>query len=332
MAKTPRDPATEPDEPVAEAAAPAEPREVTYTSADGLALFARDYGDRLSPWLPVVCLPGLSRSSRDFHTLALQLAGHRHRPRRVVAFDYRGRGRSAWDRDPQGYNPITEMNDVISGMAHLGIPRAIVVGTSRGGIIAILMGVARPAMVAGIVLNDVGPALEPLGLARIKSYIGRTPVPDDWADAVHIQQRLHGSQFTAWKDADWEDFARATYRDVDGRPASDYDPALATTFAGVEFDQPIPTLWDEFRALKSVPVLVIRGENSDLLSAATITEMAAIHPDVQAVTIPGEGHPPALRGPVVTRISTFITGVEGPAPPSDAVIPRDAPAFDLDPG
>src|SRR5690606_10573258 len=131
------EPPASPAGPAASSAAVVDMREVTYTSADGLSLSARDYGNRLSPWLPVVCLPGLSRTSRDFHALALHLAGHRHRPRRVVAFDYRGRGNSAWDRDPQGYNPVTEMNDVVSGMAHLGITRAIVVGTSRGGIIAL---------------------------------------------------------------------------------------------------------------------------------------------------------------------------------------------------
>jgi pimeloyl-ACP methyl ester carboxylesterase len=305
-------------------------REVFYTAADGLSLFARDYGDRISPWLPVVCLPGLSRNSRDFDALALYLAGHRHRPRRVVAFDYRGRGRSAWDRDGEGYNPITEMNDVFSGMAALGIPRAIVVGTSRGGIIALLMGVARPAAVAAIVLNDIGPALDALGLARIKAYIGRTPVPDDWVDAANIQRRLHGSHFTAWQDADWDAFARLTYREENGRPVADYDPALATTFAGVEFDRPIPTLWDEFRALQHVPMLVVRGEHSDLLSPATVTAMADAHPGLQVETVAGEGHPPLLRGPILSRISSFITGVEGAGPPTDAVVPREAPPFDLD--
>jgi pimeloyl-ACP methyl ester carboxylesterase len=306
-------------------------REVFFSAADGLALFARDYGDRISPWLPVICLPGLSRNSRDFDVLARALAAHRHRPRRVVAFDYRGRGRSAWARDREDYNPLTEMNDVFSGMAALGIPRAIVIGTSRGGIIAMLMGVARPAAVAAIVLNDVGPVLDARGLARIKAYIGRTPVPNDWADAANIQRRLHASHFTAWQDADWDAFARATYRDEDGRPQPDYDPALATTFAGVELDRPIPAMWDEFRALGHVPMLVVRGEHSDLLSPATVAAMAEVHPDLQAETVPGEGHPPLLRGPILSRISSFITGVEGAGPPADAIIPREAPAYDLDP-
>src|SRR5579871_5478094 len=119
-----------------------EPREVHYRSSDGLALFVRDYGPRLSPWLPVVCLAGLSRSGRDFDQLGKMLAGDPERPRRVLALDYRGRGRSAWDGSSDNYNPLTEMGDVFDGMAALGVPRAVVVGTSRGGIIAMLMAVA----------------------------------------------------------------------------------------------------------------------------------------------------------------------------------------------
>ena len=163
-------------------------REAIYSSADGLKLSARDYGNPLSPWLPVVCLAGFTRDSRDFHELAIHLSTHRHRPRRVVAFDCRGRGRSQWAESAESYNPLTEMNDVLDGMAALNIPRAVVVGTSRGGIIGMLMGVARPATVAGLVLNDVGPVIEAQGLARIKTYVGRTPQPDDWADAAHLLQ------------------------------------------------------------------------------------------------------------------------------------------------
>jgi pimeloyl-ACP methyl ester carboxylesterase len=307
-------------------------RDVFYTSADGLKLYARDYGDRLSPWLPVVCLAGLTRTSRDFDALAVHLASHRHRPRRVVAFDYRGRGQSEWDPDTAGYNPATEMNDVLDGMAMLGIPRAVVIGTSRGGIIGMLMGVTRPATLAGLVLVDVGPALDQRGLARIKTYVGRTPTPQDWTDAAAIQRRLHGGQFTAWQDADWDDFAHATYAEKYGRPVPDYDAkGLATTFAGVEFDQPVPTLWDEFRALKDVQIQLVYGERSDLLSAATVAEMQSIHPSIQLVKIVNEGHPPRLAGGVLLgKISAFITGVEGAVPPDDAIVPREVPAYDLD--
>lgn len=310
---------------------PAAPREATYWSTDGLRLFARDYGDTISPWLPVVCLPGLTRSSRDFHDLALHLSTHRYRPRRVVAFDYRGRGRSAWDKNIDNYNPLTEMTDVLDGMAALGIARAAVVGTSRGGIIAMLMGVARPAAVAGVVLNDIGPAIEARGLARIKTYVGRTPTADSWDDAVGLMRRLHGAQFTALGDDDWQAWTRLTYRDEGGKPVSDYDPALAQTLDGVEFDKPVPNLWNEFRMLTRVPVLAIRGENSDLLSAETLVAMAAMHPGLDSVTMPGEGHAPLLRQTsILQRIATFLTNVEGAGPSADAVIPRAMATYDLD--
>jgi len=303
------------------------PREVYYTSSDGLALFARDYGDRTSPWLPVICLPGLTRTGRDFDALAVHLSTHRHRPRRVVAFDYRGRGRSAWDKGRNGYNPATETNDILDGMAALGISRAVVVGTSRGGIIGMIMGMLRPAVVAGLVLNDVGPALEARGLARIKAYVGATPLPDDWHDAARIQKKLHGRAFPQWSDADWDYYARLTYGDANGRPVSEYDPGLAETLAGIDFDRPVPALWDEFRALKNVPMLAIRGANSDLLSAETLVAMAAAHPGLETVVVDDEGHPPLLRdGRLLARISSFITGIEGDSPPAGAIIPRPPPA------
>jgi pimeloyl-ACP methyl ester carboxylesterase len=308
----------------------ADVRDVAYASADGLSLHARDFGDRLSPWLPVVCLPGLTRTTRDFEALAAYLATHRARPRRVVAFDYRGRGKSGWDRRRDGYNPATETTDIFDGMAALNIPRAVIVGTSRGGIIGMMMGTLRPATVAGLVLNDIGPAIEARGLARLKTYVGRTPVPDDWADAARIQKRLHGGAFTRWDAGDWDHFARLTYADEGGIPKPDYDPALAATLAGIEFDRPIPALWDEFRALKDVPVMAIRAANSDILSAETLATMTSAHPGVDTITVPDEGHAPLLRGPLLPRIAAFIARIEGGSVSPDAVVARDLPAFDLD--
>jgi pimeloyl-ACP methyl ester carboxylesterase len=307
------------------------PRDFFYSSSDGLTLYARDYGDPIAPWLPVICLPGLTRNSRDFEDLAVYLSTHRHRPRRVVCFDYRGRGRSAYDRDVNNYNPLTEMNDVLDGMAALGIPRAVVVGTSRGGIIAMLMAVARPASLAGVVLNDIGAVIEARGLVRIKSYVGRIPQPNDWADALGILRRLHGPSFPGLSSDDWDAFVRATFRDEAGSPVVDYDPAIAETLAGIEFDKPAPSLWNEFRALHAVPVFAIHGANSDLLTGETLAAMAADHPRFDSLTVPGQGHPPLLRQPqYLQRISAFITGVEGAGPPADAIVPREHVALDLD--
>jgi pimeloyl-ACP methyl ester carboxylesterase len=247
-----------------------------------------------------------------------------------VAFDYRGRGRSAWDRRRDGYNPLTETNDIFDGMAALNVSRAVIVGTSRGGIIGMMMGTMRPAAVAGLVLNDIGPAVEARGLARLKTYVGRTPVPDDWADAARIQRRLHGGAFTAWGQSDWDSFARLTYAEEAGQPKSDYDPALAATLAGVEFDRPIPALWDEFGALKDVPILAIRGANSDLLSQETLAAMVAAHPSVETITVPDEGHPPLLRGSLLPRIAVFIARVEGASVSPDAVVAHKPADYSLD--
>jgi pimeloyl-ACP methyl ester carboxylesterase len=307
--------------------APPESREVHYRSSDGLALFVRDYGPRLSPRLPVVCLAGLSRNSRDFDQLGKVLAGDTERPRRVLAFDYRGRGRSAWDGSSDNYNPLTEMGDVLDGMAALGVPRAAVVGTSRGGIIGMLMAVARPTMLAALVLNDIGPTIEPLGLARLKTYIGRMPAPDDWADAERVLRRLHGAQFTGLSDADWQAYTRLTFHNDNGRPAGDYDPALARTLDGIEFDKPLPTLWKEFAAFASMPILVIRGENSDLLSPETVAAMAAAHPGLETITVAGQGHAPLLiHNQLIQRIAAFVAAVENAHPGSDALIPEHTEA------
>ena len=306
-------------------------RDRYYTSSDGLRLHVAEYGDTISPWLPVVCIPGLSRSARDFHELALHLSTHRQRPRRVLAFDLRGRGLSEWDKDIAHYTPLVEMQDVLDGMAALRVDRAVVVGTSRGGIIAMLMAVARPSVLAGIVINDIGPAIEARGLARLKTYIGRTPAPDDWDDAVRILRRLHGGQFNALDDEEWWAFARMTWRDEEGLPTSDYDPALARTFDGVEFDRPMPTLWREFAAMGAIPFLAIRGENSDILSAETLARMEREHPRFDHIMIAGEGHAPLLiRSAVLQRISAFAMATEGPAAPLDAIIPQEGSGFDLD--
>jgi pimeloyl-ACP methyl ester carboxylesterase len=307
------------------------PRDLFYTSGDGLRLHVAEYGDAISPWLPIVCIPGLSRSARDFHELGLHLSQHPHRPRRVLAFDLRGRGLSEWDKDIAHYAPVVEVQDVLDGMAAFGIDRAIIVGTSRGGIIAMLMAVARPSVITGVVLNDIGPQIEPRGLARLKTYIGRTPAPDDWDDAAHILRRLHGNQFTALGDDDWRAFARMTWRDEGGLPSGNYDPALARTFDGVEFDRPLPALWQEFAALNATPVLAIRGENSDIFSVETLARMAREHPRLDQIVIEGEGHPPLLiRNSLLQRISTFIMASEGQSPPLDAIGMRGAPGFDLE--
>jgi len=278
-----------------------------YTSSDGLRLHARVYGDRLSDALPAVCLPGLTRNAADFHDLALRLARDPRTPRPVVAFDYRGRGRSAHDRNWRNYDVVVETGDVIAGLAALGIGHAAFIGTSRGGLIVHAMGAMRPALMKAVVLNDVGPVIEGAGLAQIRAYLDGAPKPKDFADAAAIMRTAQRGDFPALSDADWERMARAFYAEGKRGPAPLYDPALLNTLKAVYLNAPLPTFWPQFEGLTGVPLLAIRGENSRLLSAATLADMARRHPRMEAVTVAGQGHAPLLEtGDLPERIAAFI--------------------------
>lgn len=285
--------------------------DLTVSAADGLRLYARDYGPRLGDALPVVCLPGLTRNSADFHELALALASDAQRPRRVLAVDYRGRGRSEHDPNPKNYDVRIELGDVLQVLTAAGVAEAILVGTSRGGLITMAMAAMRPALVRGAVINDIGPVIEAAGLRRIRGYVGKLPAPADAAQAVEIAKTLMGEQFGGLDEEDWRVFVATTWIQSDGRLASSYDAALLKTLEGVDLDAPLPILWPLFGGLKGVPVLVLRGANSDILSAATLQAMAGAHPDLQAVTLLGEGHAPLLhRAEAIAAIRRFVARVD----------------------
>ncbi|RUU51912.1 alpha/beta fold hydrolase, partial [Mesorhizobium sp. M2C.T.Ca.TU.002.02.1.1] len=176
--------------------------DIFYIAPDGLKLHARVYGEAHAG-LPVICLPGLTRNARDFHELALHLSGKAERPRKVVAFDYRGRGQSDQDPDIGHYNVGVEAGDVLAGLSALGIEQAAFIGTSRGGLIIHVLGALKPAALKAIVLNDIGPVIEAEGLAHIRAYLDRAPKPKTFAEAVDAQRRVHGADFPALSDADW---------------------------------------------------------------------------------------------------------------------------------
>jgi pimeloyl-ACP methyl ester carboxylesterase len=280
-----------------------------YAAPDGIRLHARVYGTPGSRALPVVCLPGLTRNARDFHALALLLAPERT----VVAFDYRGRGQSAYDPDWTHYQLPVEAADVQAGLLALGIESAVFIGTSRGGLIIHLIALSRPSVLKAVVLNDVGPVLDSEGLAHIKTYLERAPRPRDLADAVAIQRSIHGNAFSALGTADWERMAAALYRvDSGGALVPDFDPKLVYTLKDIDLDQPIPDLWAPFEALRGIPLLAIRGANSKLLSAATLAEMARRHPDCTTLTVEGQGHAPLLEtGTLPETIAAFVARVDG---------------------
>ena len=280
---------------------------IFVTAQDGLRLHVRCYGPRTATALPMVCLPGLARTGADFETLAARLASDPDRPRRVIALDSRGRGRSDYDRDPANYSLAVELADLIAALTALDIARAVFVGTSRGGLLTMLLAVARPTAIAGCVLNDIGPVIDLEGLIRIKSYVGKLAPPASMRDAADILRGLFGRQFPKLSDDDWAGFARRTFKEAGGRIVPDYDVKLATTLEATDLTQPPPTLWKEFDALARVPVMVIRGGNSDLLSAATVEAMRAHHTGLNVVEVPDKGHAPLLTGDdIIGRIASFV--------------------------
>ncbi len=284
-----------------------EPTSIFVSAPDGLRLHVRDYGGASRPALPVVCLPGLARTAADFEALAGALSNDAARPRRVIALDYRGRGQSEYDRDPANYAFHTEIGDVIAVITALDCTPAIFVGTSRGGILSMMLAALRPTVIAGVVLNDIGPVIEPKGLMRIKGYVGRLPQPRSFEEGAEILRRLFDAQFPKLGPEDWLAAARRTFKqEDDGTLVPTYDVKLAKTMEGVAFDKPLPALWKEFDALANVPLMAIRGENSDILTATTVEAMRAHHAKMETIDIPDQGHAPLLaEDDVIARIADF---------------------------
>ncbi|NVO13970.1 MAG: alpha/beta hydrolase [Rhodoplanes sp.] len=277
------------------------------SATDGLRLHFREYGDRTRPGPPVVCLPGLTRTAADFHPLACALAGDPARPRRVLALDYRGRGLSGYDPDPSRYAVGIELDDVLTVLTAADAMPAVLVGTSRGGLISLAMAAARPAAIAGVVLNDIGPVIEPAGIARIKTYVGGAGTPPSFADGAAALRRLFADQFPDWTDDDWSGMAHRTWRHENGHLVPTYDQAIAQALKSFDLTKPLPELWPQFEALANVPVMVIRGGLSDILSAATVEKMREHRPDLEAIEVPRQGHAPDLAGDdVIARIAAFV--------------------------
>lgn len=283
------------------------------TANDGLRLHVRTYGARAIAAMPVVCLPGLARTGADFDRLASALSTDPSRSRHVVALDYRGRGGSDYDRNPLNYNFVTELADLLAVLTALDFGPAVFVGTSRGGILAMLLASARPTALAGVVLNDIGPVIEVQGLARIKSYVGNLPEPKSHADGADILRRLFSAQFPRLSEDDWLAFSRRAFKEQSGRLRPTYDVKLAKALEGIDLARPLPSLWAEFDALSRVPLMVVRGANSDVLSAATVEAMRERRADLDYIEVPDQGHAPLLaEEEIIDRIGSFIAARERP--------------------
>ncbi|MCL4765051.1 MAG: alpha/beta hydrolase [Hyphomicrobiaceae bacterium] len=284
----------------------------TFSARDGLRLYARRYPAPGSHLRPVLCLPGLTRNSRDFHDIAMALSSG-ERARAVYALDSRGRGSSQYDRDWRNYAVPIEMLDVEDLVTLLGLESPAIIGTSRGGLVAMVLAAAQPTAVGAVVLNDIGPVIERGGLIRIAGYVGSMPLPSSWEDAANMVAEMNRRAFPAVRQDQWAEIARQWFNEANGRPAPGYDPNLARSFSVT--DGPIPALWPQFMALARVPLLVIRAENSDILSAATVQQMRARHPQCASLTVAGQGHAPLLKdAETIAAIAGFLADVDAGRP------------------
>lgn len=287
---------------------PAAFREHFFSAEDGLRLHAREYGAHQPGTLPVICLAGLTRNCRDFDALARLLAADTNTPRHVFALDYRGRGQSGHDADWKNYNARTEARDVATALTVFGIEHAAFIGTSRGGIVTMMLAGSRPGAIAAAIFNDSGPVIEGEGLARIRSQLRKMPHPRDINEAIELQKQALGHQFPALDDAAWLRHTSAIYRQEKGQFVPDHDPKLLKTLEAIDFSRPLPTFWPQYRGLDQVPLMILRGETSDVLSAQSVEEMQADRAArTEIVTVTGQGHPPLLEtGDLPQRIAAFL--------------------------
>ena len=276
-----------------------------WWSRDGLRLHYRDYaGPADKP--PILCLPGLTRNARDFEMLANRLAGNW----RLLCLDFRGRGESAYAKDPLSYVPLTYLQDVEALLAEAGIERFVSVGTSLGGIVTMLLAATDGARLAGVVLNDVGPELNPAGLSRIRSYVGKGVWHPTWMHAARHVAEAQGDVYPTYGIEEWLCMAKRLYRvNSSGRIVLDYDMKIAEPFR-VPGGDAGPDMWPTIDALKGRPVLVVRGERSDILGADIAERMTARLDDAELVTLPGVGHAPTLDEPeVIAAVERMLSRV-----------------------
>jgi pimeloyl-ACP methyl ester carboxylesterase len=276
-----------------------------FPVTDGLRLHYRDYpGSGRKP--PLLCLPGLTRNARDFSAFA-----ERYSPeRRVLALDFRGRGMSEYDPLPLRYTPLTYAADVLQLLDVLMIKEAIFVGTSLGGLVTMVVAALAPHRIAASILNDVGPELTGAGLERIRSYVGKDVRFANWDEAAEVIARNSGQVPASYSHSDWVEMAHRVCREDQGAIVFDYDMAIALPF---ETEGPAPPvdMWPLFEALARKPLLVVRGELSDLLSAASLAKMHSEAPGLKSVTVQGMGHAPMLNEvEAVAAIDEFLANLD----------------------
>lgn len=281
----------------------AEYEDIYYQSGDGLRLYARDY-THSSPRATILCMHGLTRNSADFAGIADHLAPHY----RLIVVEQRGRGNSAWDSNPSNYQPAVYVQDMFTLLDHLGLEKVVLMGTSLGGLMSMIMVLMQPQRFSAVIMNDIGPVINPAGLERIKDYVGKSVSVSSWEDAVAQQKDVNGKEFPDFSDAQWLEFARALYRENDeGVPVLAYDPAISKPMNEAQDEAVPPDLWPAFEAMKPLPVLLIRGVLSDILAPECVAEMRSRKPDLVVAEIPARGHAPILDEPAsIGAIDPFL--------------------------
>jgi len=277
-----------------------------WWSNDGLRLHYRDYLGDDPAKLPIICIPGLTRNARDFEGVAARLSGDW----RVICVDLRGRGDSAYAKDPMTYVPLTYLQDLEALLRTLEIERFVLFGTSLGGLLSMLLGAAERGRVQGVLVNDIGPVIDEAGMARIRTYVGRPSTWPTWVHAARDLCEMHKVSHPDWGLEEWLVYAKRVGKlSNSGRIMLDYDMRIAEPFkiaapvAGMD-------MWAAWKALAGIPVLIVRGETSDILSAATMARMEAELPDAESVTVPRVGHAPTLEEPeAVAAIDRLLARV-----------------------
>ena len=279
--------------------------DITWTSSDGLALYAKAYGPPDAP-LTVLCMHGLTRNHKDFEPMISALRGQH----RFISVDVRGRGKSERDPRPENYSPAIYAADMIALLDSLGLESVALIGTSMGGLMSMIMAKTAPERIRGIVLNDVGPVLDKSGLARIASYVSEIAPLDNWQAAADAVASVQADIFPDYGPEDWMAFAKRTYRELEsGKVILDYDPEITRSVGEVQPGLMVRiAMWRLFKSMYVHPLLIIRGETSDILSEKTAAKMFKRHPDAQLTTIPRTGHAPMLNEPVaVQAIDHFLS-------------------------
>jgi pimeloyl-ACP methyl ester carboxylesterase len=277
-----------------------------FKSREGLKLYARDYVCP-EPEATIVCIPGLTRNSADFEALCEHLS----KRFRVLAVDLRGRGLSEYDTDPNNYNPVVYTGDMISLLDFLNLESVVLIGTSLGGLVSMLLAAQYPGRVAGVVMNDIGPEANPEGISRIRSYVCNRKEVSTWDDAIAVTRAIQGREFPDFSDEDWARFARNIYAEgSSGAPVLRYDPAISNLLEEDQENAVPPDLWPVFGLMKDLPLLVVRGELSDILLSEVAGKMQSVLPHMHLCEVPNRGHTPLLNEDISLQfIDRFLAQV-----------------------